>query len=216
MQRFSWLSSMSYIIFKTGLSARDAGRTGICQLSSMSFVFFHDRTFCRRSGSKIMKSTSWTHGFCDCLLWVLFSLSRLSARDAEEGLGIGKGNPLQGQRFCNCLLWVLFSLFRIFCTWCGRRCGSWPRTSTSGTEILELSSISYVFILQDFLHVMREKVWELDKEIRFKDKDFVFAFYELCVLCTGLSARDEREGVGAGQRDPLQRHLQGLQQGWRR
>jgi hypothetical protein len=31
---------MSYIIFMTGLSARDAGRTGIFQLPSMSFVFF--------------------------------------------------------------------------------------------------------------------------------------------------------------------------------
>ncbi len=47
----------------------------------------------------------------------------------------------------------------------------------------------------------------------FKGRDFVTVFYEFCFLCTGLSARDAGEGVGAGQRDPLQRHLQGLQQG---
>ncbi len=46
--------------------------------------------------------------------------------------------------------------------------------------------------------MMREKVLELDKEIHFKDRDFVTVFYELCFLCTGLSARDAGEGVGAG------------------
>ncbi len=61
--------------------------------------------------------------------------------------------------------------------------------------------------------MMREKVWEQDKEIHVKDRDFVTVFYALCFLCTGLSARDAGEGVGAGQRDPLQGHLQGLQQG---
>jgi hypothetical protein len=60
---------------------------------------------------------------------------------------------------------------------------------------------------------MREKVLELDKEIHIKDRDFVTVFYELFFLCTGLSARDAGEGVGAGQRDPLQGYIQGLQQG---
>jgi hypothetical protein len=50
--------------------------------------------------------------------------------------------------------------------------------------------MSFVFFAQDFLHVMREKVWELDNEIHFEDRDFVTLFYELCFLCTGLSARD--------------------------
>ncbi len=45
--------------------------------------------------------------------------------------------------------------------------------------------------------MMREKVWEHDKEIHFKDRDFVTVFYEFCFLCTGLSARDAGEGVGA-------------------
>jgi hypothetical protein len=73
--------------------------------------------------------------------------------------------------------------------------------------------MSYFFFVQDLLHVMREKVWELDKEIFFKDRDFVTVFYEFCFLCSGLSARDAGEGVGAGQRDPLQGYIQGLQQG---
>jgi hypothetical protein len=35
--------------------------------------------------------------------------------------------------------------------------------------------MSYVFFVQDFLHVMREKVWELDNEIHFKDTFRVFS-----------------------------------------
>ncbi len=52
--------------------------------------------------------------------------------------------------------------------------------------------------------MMREKVWELDNEIHFKDRDFVNVFYKFCFLCPGLSARDAGEGLGAGQGDPLQ------------
>ncbi len=41
---------------------------------------------------------------------------------------------------------------------------------------------------------MGEGHLKLDKEIHLKDKDFVTVFYELCFLCTGLSARDAGEG----------------------
>ncbi len=44
------------------------------------------------------------------------------------------------------------------------------RRSTSRTEILLLSSMIFVFFVKDFLHGMREKVWELDNEIHFKDR----------------------------------------------
>jgi hypothetical protein len=35
----------------------------------------------------------------------------------------------------------------------------------------------FVFFAQDFLHVTLEKVWVPDKEIHFKDRDFVIVFY---------------------------------------
>jgi hypothetical protein len=37
--------------------------------------------------------------------------------------------------------------------------------------------MSFVFFVQDFLHVMREKVWELAKNIHIRDRDFGIVFY---------------------------------------
>ncbi len=108
---------------------------------------------------------------------------------------------LRCRDFLDCVLFYeLFFLYdRTLCMWCGtdrniaivfhefcfhhnrtlcRRSESWITKSTSWTDILQLSSISFVFFAQDFLHVMREKALKLDKEIHIKDRDFITVFYE--------------------------------------